>query len=205
MSSRKFVQLGIGIGFGLALLPGVWAHASMSPPLTAVQHEVAEWSYVSQETYADPFNEVEVDVIFTHEDGRQWNVPAFWAGGSEWRVRFAAPAPGTYKHRCELSVVAPRSSPGAGRTAGDQREGGNSLRRCYSRRNPRCVHTHHELTGNQSKDQPSRAGQKYRAFYFDPMKGEEHSFAVVTADASGEWLAPMTAAIHDWTLVLEKL
>ena len=28
--------------------------------------------------------------------GRQWRVPAFWAGGTQWKVRFAAPAPGKY-------------------------------------------------------------------------------------------------------------
>ena len=46
-------------------------------------------------------------------------------------------------------------------------------------------------------------GRKYRAFYFDPISGREHPIAVATSDAGGEWTAPMTPAIHDWTLVLD--
>jgi len=69
--------------------------------MVGVQREAVEWSYTSSKAYADPFNDVEVDVIFTNERGRQWRVPAFWAGGNEWRVRFAAPEPGVYRYRSE--------------------------------------------------------------------------------------------------------
>src|ERR1700733_6140342 len=64
----------------------------------AEQHEPIEWGYTSQKTYSDPFNEVDVDVVFTNETGGQWRVPTFWAGGNEWRVRFAPPQPGNYKY-----------------------------------------------------------------------------------------------------------
>ena len=43
--------------------------------------------------------DVEVDVIFADEHGAEWRVPAFWAGGTEYRVRFAAPKPGHYTYR----------------------------------------------------------------------------------------------------------
>src|SRR5690242_8977985 len=68
---------------------------------TGVQNQAVEWSYRSQRPYSDPFNQVEVDVVFTASDGRQWKVPAFWAGGNEWRIRFAPPVPGAYKYRVE--------------------------------------------------------------------------------------------------------
>lgn len=68
----------------------------------AEQYEPVEWAYRSTKSYADPFNEVDVDVVFVKEDtGEQWRVPTFWAGSNEWRVRFAPPAPGTYKYHAE--------------------------------------------------------------------------------------------------------
>lgn len=43
--------------------------------------------------------DTEVDVTFSGPDGDEWRVPAFWAGGDQWRVRFAAPKPGRYAYR----------------------------------------------------------------------------------------------------------
>lgn len=71
----------------------------------AVQNQPAEWSYASGKTYPDPSNEIELDVVFTAPGG-QWRVPAYWAGGSEWRVRFAPPAPGTYRFKTVCSDAA---------------------------------------------------------------------------------------------------
>jgi hypothetical protein len=67
----------------------------------AEQYEPIEWGYTSQKAYNDPFNEIDVDVVFTNDAGRQWRVPTFWAGGNEWRVRFAPPLPGNYKYHVE--------------------------------------------------------------------------------------------------------
>ncbi|NLF00974.1 MAG: DUF5060 domain-containing protein, partial [Anaerolineales bacterium] len=44
--------------------------------LYAIQNQVAEWAYTSGKPYADPFNEVTLDVVFTGPDGRQQRVPA---------------------------------------------------------------------------------------------------------------------------------
>jgi len=63
--------------------------------LYGMQGQVAEWGYTSTNPYDDPFNDIELDVVFTAGD-RSWRVPAYWAGENEWRVRFAAPEPGTY-------------------------------------------------------------------------------------------------------------
>ena len=68
----------------------------MSDQLFGTQHEVSEWSYRSGQDYADPFNEIELDAVIDGPGGQSWRVPAYWAGGSEWRLRFAPPAPGEY-------------------------------------------------------------------------------------------------------------
>jgi hypothetical protein len=60
-----------------------------------------EWAFRSHNAYADPPNDVELDVVFAREGGGQWRVPAFWAGGQEWRVRFTPPEPGTYRYHLD--------------------------------------------------------------------------------------------------------
>ena len=64
---------------------------------------VAEWSYSSDKAYGDPFNDVELDVVFTDPQGREQTVPAFWAGEQTWRVRYSPAAPGRYTCRTVAS------------------------------------------------------------------------------------------------------
>ncbi len=75
----------------------------MPVQLHGTEHCVSEWGYSSGKAYADPFNEVEVDVIVQDGGGRTWRVPAYWAGDQEWRVRFAPPAAGAYSWRSVCS------------------------------------------------------------------------------------------------------
>ena len=42
------------------------------------RNAVAEWSYVSGRCYADPFNEVTLDVLVMDPEGHELIVPAFW-------------------------------------------------------------------------------------------------------------------------------
>ncbi len=69
----------------------------MSQPMRARQKQITEWSYSSGQKRQDPFNKVELDVVVRHADGESWRVPAYWAGGQEWRVRFCPPKPGKYE------------------------------------------------------------------------------------------------------------
>jgi len=69
----------------------------------AIQHCMTEWSYSSGRPYHDPFDEVEVDVLFTNPKGEEKRVPAFWAGGQTWRVRYASPVVGTHRYRSVCS------------------------------------------------------------------------------------------------------
>lgn len=69
---------------------------------TAEQWDVFETSFRSDKRYAKPFVDVEVDVIFRHGE-EQWKVPAFWAGGDTWTVRFAPPLQGDYTFQVTCS------------------------------------------------------------------------------------------------------
>jgi hypothetical protein len=51
--------------------------------------------------HADPFNTIEVDAVFTDPAGRQIRVPAFWAGGRSWKVRYASPLAGVHRFRTD--------------------------------------------------------------------------------------------------------
>lgn len=75
----------------------------MHQKIFGMQSEISEWGYHSHRQYADPFNEVELDLVATGPDGGKWRVPAFWAGGSEWRVRFTPPNSGTYTFTTDCS------------------------------------------------------------------------------------------------------
>ncbi len=62
-----------------------------------------EWSYSSEKAYTDPFNDLELDVVFTDPQGREQTVPAFWAGDQTWRIRFSSSNPGRYTYRTVAS------------------------------------------------------------------------------------------------------
>ncbi len=68
----------------------------------AVQWKVTELTFTSTNHYPDSFNDVEVDVVFTHKNGTVLQIPAFWSEGVNWQVRFAPPLSGqwTYKTLC---------------------------------------------------------------------------------------------------------
>jgi len=56
-----------------------------------------EISFTAANKYDSAFEQVDVDVIFTC-GAKRIKVPAFWDGGSVWRVRFALPKPGTWTY-----------------------------------------------------------------------------------------------------------
>jgi len=78
---------------------GAKGSSTAGPLRYAVARCVTEWAYTSGKAYADPFNDVELDVVFTDPQGREQRVPAFWAGEQTWRVRYAPPVAGRYTYR----------------------------------------------------------------------------------------------------------
>ncbi len=85
-----------------------WAVAVLLQlPASAVEaNRMSEVSFESAKDYADPFNHVTLDAVFTTPDGRLLRVPAFWAGGKTWRVRYSSPQIGTHRYRTECSDAA---------------------------------------------------------------------------------------------------
>jgi len=97
-----------------------------------------EATFESRKVYADPFNDVDVDVIFTKQ-GQSWRVPAFWRGESKWTVRFAPPSPGEYTYRLE--------STDAKSTDLNGHEGTVSIT-AYAGRNSLLIHGPLHVSGN---------------------------------------------------------
>jgi hypothetical protein len=56
-----------------------------------------EIALTSGKAYADPFNEVELDVVFTTPSGKELRIPAYWAGGGKWCARYASAEVGDHK------------------------------------------------------------------------------------------------------------
>jgi len=94
------------------------------------QNSMIEWSFTAGKEYGDPFNEIELDVVFTDPDGEERKVPAFWGGGQTWKVRYASPGVGTHRWR---SVCSDTSDQGLHGREGEVEvvpyEGGNPLLR----------------------------------------------------------------------------
>jgi hypothetical protein len=86
MLRRSFLALSAAAPFSAAIAQSRFAMA----------RTVAEWSFAAARPHTAP-DELEQDVVFRGPSGEH-RVPAFWAGGSEWRVRFAAPTPGRYNY-----------------------------------------------------------------------------------------------------------
>jgi hypothetical protein len=73
---------------------------SLAGAATQRAERIFERTFESRKSYSDPFNDVDVDVVFSR-GGRSWRVPSFWHGGGTWTVRFAPPEPGEYSYHLE--------------------------------------------------------------------------------------------------------
>ncbi len=52
----------------------------------------------SDKTYDNPFTDVDIDAVFTHESGKVITLPGFWNGANEWKVRFSAELAGKWTY-----------------------------------------------------------------------------------------------------------
>jgi len=59
-------------------------------------NRLIEWEYLSEKSYHDPFNEIELDIHITSPSGTTWCIPSFWRGGNRWAVRFIPKETGLY-------------------------------------------------------------------------------------------------------------
>lgn len=67
------------------------------------QNQVIEFSFNSSKIYKDPFNEIDLDVIFIDPNGKKLMVPAFWDGENIWRVRYSSCVIGNHKFLTKCS------------------------------------------------------------------------------------------------------
>ncbi len=66
-------------------------------------NEVIEARFEAALPHHDPFDELTLDAVFTDPHGQTFRVPAFWAGGNVWKVRYASPLPGKHTFHTECS------------------------------------------------------------------------------------------------------
>ena len=67
------------------------------------QNNVAELTFNADAAYADPFNNIILRAIFTQPDATTVTVPAFWAGGSCWRIRYSSCQKGVHTYTTDCS------------------------------------------------------------------------------------------------------
>lgn len=110
--------------------PARRARSSAPAPHTAANVPI-ELTFTAQGAYVDPFNQVVLDAVFTDPAGRTFRVPAFWAGGPRWKVRYASPLAGVHTYRTEST---PASDAGLHGIAG------SVTIKPYAGKNPLYVH-----------------------------------------------------------------
>jgi hypothetical protein len=64
---------------------------------------VMEMVFTASRPHPRPFKDVELDVAFTDPSGARQVVPAFWAGGPQWKVRYSSPITGLHQYRTQCS------------------------------------------------------------------------------------------------------
>lgn len=87
----------LSVLYGLSLM-----FCTMAEGAESTQWDVFETSFDTTRQYSNPFVDIEVSVVF-EQGATQWKIPAFWAGGNKWTVRFAPPLQGEYKYRVECT------------------------------------------------------------------------------------------------------
>jgi len=79
-----------------------------TPPAVASRVEanrLFEHTFTAARAHDNPSNDVMVDVLVTDPRGTTRRVPAFWAGGNTWKVRYASPIVGrhTFVSKCSAA------------------------------------------------------------------------------------------------------
>jgi Protein of unknown function (DUF4038)/Domain of unknown function (DUF5060) len=78
-------------------------NALVAKPVRTQANVPVEITLVAQREHADPFHDVTLDVQFTAPDKTVKTVPAFWAGGAVWKVRYSSALTGMHRWRSASS------------------------------------------------------------------------------------------------------
>lgn len=71
--------------------------------IRGMTERMMEITFTSARGHERPFADIELDVIFTGPDGGARTVPGFWAGGDDWKVRFAPGVEGRHRYETRCS------------------------------------------------------------------------------------------------------
>lgn len=96
----------VTLSLGAVLLVPNSAAGPRPPSYTVETWRSVEISLTSTASYADPFADVQVTASFRGPRGQVITRPAFWDGGSTWKVRFAPPAVGAWTMRTSATNTA---------------------------------------------------------------------------------------------------
>src|SRR5580704_17789955 len=93
----RVLLLTIGVGFCTTF-------ASVQSAVGATPANVmTELTFESSKEYADPFNQVQLDVVFVDPARKEFRVPAFWDGGKTWHVRYSSALTGIHRYETRCS------------------------------------------------------------------------------------------------------
>ena len=81
----------------------------------------------SDKEYENPFLDVAVDAVFTHENGRTVSLPGFWNGENEWKVRFSPDRVGAWSYVVTCSDEGNASLTASGTVTAEACEPSNEL------------------------------------------------------------------------------
>ena len=90
---------------GLVWAGAVLVAAGEEQVLRTEANVMIELTFRASHSYADPFNQVTLDLIVSDPQGRELRAPAFWAGADVWKARYASPLVGTHQFRSECSAT----------------------------------------------------------------------------------------------------
>ena len=106
---RRPLVAGCAVAVWVALaFAGIQVSAGESPIARTPANRMVEIVFTATQDYRDAFHEVTLDTLFDTPQGQTLRVPAFWAGGRAWKVRYASPLVGTHRWRSVCSMTADR-------------------------------------------------------------------------------------------------
>jgi hypothetical protein len=86
-----------------AVLTGLVHVSTAADDLSTESNVPVEITLSARRPHPDPFRGVMLDVIVTAPDGTSREVPAFWAGGTTWKVRYASSQTGEHRWKSACS------------------------------------------------------------------------------------------------------
>ncbi|MHC4624462.1 MAG: apiosidase-like domain-containing protein [Planctomycetota bacterium] len=106
MRKASFIAVLAGVGlFGCGKQQGFLGLEKGGAKVSVERNCVTQIRFRSSAGYGDAYNDVTLDVVLEGPDGLSLRVPAFWAGGNVWAVRFAGEQVGDYEYRTVCSNV----------------------------------------------------------------------------------------------------